>query len=942
MYTHNSSVSLRQLVQAPAPTKTPVRNRSCSVATSTFRLLALVLVMLGSLVQKVPAQTLTTLVNFNYTNGTYPLAKLVQGTDGNFYGTTSQGGNATICVNSARTVVGCGTVFRMTPGGTITTLINFNGANGAFPLAGLVQGSDGNFYGTTFSGSNSIGGTVFRMTPSGSLTTLVNFNGNNGTYPTGGLVQGTDGNFYGMTSSDSTSTATCPDFGCGTVFRMTPSGSLTTLVRFNSTNGSSPQASLVQGSDSNFYGTTAEGGNFNYGTVFRVTASGTLTTLVSFDFTNGAFPTAALIQGTDGNFYSTTVGGGSHGLGTVFRMTASGTLTTLVNFNGTNGDVPYAELVEGSDGNFYGTTIYGGSSTNCFDSLIGSFDSCGTVFRVTASGTLTTLINFNNATGYNPYAGLVQSTDNNFYGTTIGGGSSGYGTVFRLSEVIAAVPTITSVTPMTGEVGTSVVITGTNFTGVTTVKFNVTNATSFVVNLPTQITVTVPIGATTGAVSVTTPGGTAIGGSFTVIFPSSLPTISSFTPTSGAVGTSVVITGTNLAGATAVKFGTANATSFAVNSPTQITATVPNGATTGELTVTTPSGTAVGGIFTLILPVPTTISSFFPTVGPPTTRVTLTGTNFTGVTSVTLNGTTAAFTINSATQITLIVPTGATSGAIAVTTTSGTTSKSGYRVTPYAIRAAGWQLVNAGDFNADGQSDLIWRNYTTGENAIWLMNGTSFSSSVLLGSVTDLTWQLVGAADMTQDGKLDLLWRNYATGENALWQMDGTNFITGFPIDTVTDFTWQLIGAADYSGDGQPDLLWRNYTTSQNAIWVMNGVAYNGAADLGPIDLAWQMVSPGPTSRGGSFNGDAAVDILWRNLITTDNAVWYMNQTVLIQGVLLPALPDTNWQMIGSGDFDGDNQPDLIWRNFITGDNAIWLMNGVGLEVGVSLGSVSP
>jgi len=122
----------------------------------------------------------------------------------------------------------------------------------------------------------------------------------------------------------------------------------------------------------------------------------------------------------------------------------------------------------------------------------------------------------------------------------------------------------------------------------------------------------------------------------------------------------------------------------------------------------------------------------------------------------------------------------------------------------------------------------------------------------------------------------------------------------------------------------------------------MNGVAYNGAADLGPIDLAWQMVSPGPTSRGGSFNGDAAVDILWRNLITTDNAVWYMNQTVLIQGVLLPALPDTNWQMIGSGDFDGDNQPDLIWRNFITGDNAIWLMNGVGLEVGVSLGSVSP
>jgi RHS repeat-associated protein len=235
-----------------------------------------------------------------------------------------------------------------------------------------------------------------------------------------------------------------------------------------------------------------------------------------------------------------------------------------------------------------------------------------------------------------------------------------------------APPTITSFSPPSGVVGTSVTITGTNFTGATATKFNGTSATSFTVNSSTQITATVPTGATTGTISVTTPYGTATTStSFTVNVPA--PTITTFSPTSGTPGTSVTITGTNFTGATAVAFHGTAAASFTVNSATQITATVPNGATTGTITVTTPGGTATSSTsFTVNVPAPT-ITTFSPTSGTPGTSVTITGTNFTGSTAVAFHGTAAAsFTVNSSTQITATVPTSASTGAITATTPGGT------------------------------------------------------------------------------------------------------------------------------------------------------------------------------------------------------------------------------------------------------------------------------
>ncbi|MBL9114870.1 MAG: hypothetical protein JNJ83_07655 [Verrucomicrobiaceae bacterium] len=357
----------------------------------------------GTVFKVTASGTLTVLHSFNRITGIQPNAELVEGSDGNFYGTTYAGGAS-----------GYGTVFKITSSGTHTLLHSFNNTNGALPYAGLVQGSDGSFYGTTQYGGASDYGTVFKITASGTHTLLHSFNSTNGRYPIAGLVQGSDGNFYGTTSRGGAS-------GYGTVFKITASGTHTLLRSFNSTNGSYPEARLVQGSDGSFYGTTYQGGGSDYGTVFKITASGTHTLLYSFNNTNGSYPYAGLVQGSDGNFYGTTNGGGASGYGTVFKITASGSHTLLYSFNSTNGRYE-AGLVQGSDGSFYGTTYYGGVSDN------------GTVFKITASGTHTLLYSFNSTNGSNPQSGLLQGSDGSFYGTSRDGGASGCGTVFKITS----------------------------------------------------------------------------------------------------------------------------------------------------------------------------------------------------------------------------------------------------------------------------------------------------------------------------------------------------------------------------------------------------------------------------------------------------------------------------------------------------------------------------
>jgi uncharacterized repeat protein (TIGR03803 family) len=304
---------------------------------------------------------LSLLASFTGTSGAAPgqypyLENLVQGSDGNFYGTTLDGGTN-----------GYGAVFKISPSGTFTLLHSFSTAttDGEYPYAGLVQGSDGNFYGTTYFGGANGAGTVFNVTPSGTCTVLHSFSTatTDGRQAYAGLVQGSDGNFYGTTYLGGAN-------NYGTVFQIAPSGAFTLLHSFSNvqTDGRNPYASLVQGSDGNFYGTTFYGGANGYGTLFNVTPSGTVTVLHSFSTatTDGQQPRASLVQGSDGNFYGTTYLGGANGNGAIFQITPAGTFTLLHSSSTgtTDGDYPYGGLVQGSDGNFYGTTYYGGASSD--------------------------------------------------------------------------------------------------------------------------------------------------------------------------------------------------------------------------------------------------------------------------------------------------------------------------------------------------------------------------------------------------------------------------------------------------------------------------------------------------------------------------------------------------------------------------------------------------
>src|ERR1019366_9366686 len=226
------------------------------------------------------------------------------------------------------------------PAQTFTTLHSFDGTDGYLPAAGLVQATNGDFYSTTTSGGTNGIGTVFKITPSGTLTTLYSFcnvDCTDGYFPAAGLVQATNGDFYGITTYGGAND-NCEyggvTVGCGTVFKITPSGTLTTLYSFcaqsGCTDGESPANGLVHATNGNFYGTTAGGGTSPFlpgaGTVFKITPGGTLTTLYNFCSqsggvcTDGIDPLAALVQATNGDFYGTTYYDGAAGDGTVFRL----------------------------------------------------------------------------------------------------------------------------------------------------------------------------------------------------------------------------------------------------------------------------------------------------------------------------------------------------------------------------------------------------------------------------------------------------------------------------------------------------------------------------------------------------------------------------------------------------------------------------------------------
>jgi uncharacterized repeat protein (TIGR03803 family) len=502
---------------------------------------------------------------------------IAQGRDGTLYSTTSLGGTAH-----------GGGIFQVTPAGGVSDVWNFGGQfQGKEPISGLTLGSDGYLYGTDQSDEIGSGyGTIFKFNPVGNtIKTLHVFAGTDGQDPTAPPIQGTDGNFYGTTSEGGT-------YGFGTVYKITPAGVFTSLFSFGGSsgpyNGNSPVFPLVQGIDNNFYGVTTLGGDQNWGVAYKISPQGVLTVLHSFADIDGdgTQPYCTLMLANDGNFYGTTGTGGPLNGGTIFQITPQGKYNVLQYFDYNYYASPAGGLVQASDGNFYGVV-----SRNPSGALGGAF------YSMSPQPGGKFLFNWITAAEggvVQPMVALMQHTSGVLYGDSAYGGTANQGSFYEMD--LGLKPYAALLTIM-GKPGKTIQILGQGFKHATRVNFAGVQA-KFTVSSDTLLTAAVPVGATTGPVTVVIP--TAKNLVSRQIFRIT-PTLQSFTPASGSATTAVTINGAGLKQTRQVSFNGVITTSFRVNSDSQIVADVPAGAKTGKIAVTTLGGSAVSTtVFTVV------------------------------------------------------------------------------------------------------------------------------------------------------------------------------------------------------------------------------------------------------------------------------------------------------------------------------------------------------
>jgi uncharacterized repeat protein (TIGR03803 family) len=471
-----------------------------------------------SLAAHAEAQILTHLANFDRETGDGPFGSVIQATNGRFYGATVAGGfyrqGNIFEVTSGGELRDLYSFCAKPLRGECT--------DGASSIWAPVLASDGNLYGVTAAGGSNAGdyngdddpgsGTIYKLTLGGKLTTLYTFCPStpciDGQGPTG-LIQGRDGNFYGTTTTGGR-------FKEGAIFEVTPQGAFTELYSFcsqaNCTDGERPVFPPLQGIDGNFYGATGTGGATGAGVVYELTASGTYTVLYNFcnygdgPCPNGSVPTN-IVQDAKGNFFGTTEFGGSSqtsdnaGYGIVFKLTGANQFIALQSFNIVTGNA-LGGLMIANDGDLYTQTIGNEFGANG-----------GTIVEISPAGVATQVYTFGECgpTGYNPVSTLFQGTDGTLYGMTayggngtFDGGCGGYGTIYSVSNGLSP---LVETSPVAGKVGQSVLILGNGLTGSTSVTFNGV-AAEFTVESDSYIKATVPAGATTGVVSVVTPSET--------------------------------------------------------------------------------------------------------------------------------------------------------------------------------------------------------------------------------------------------------------------------------------------------------------------------------------------------------------------------------------------------------------------------------------------------
>ena len=517
------------------------------------------------------AQTPTLLYNFqmSHTDVCQPEDNFVQGRDGYMYGIGENCG-----ANDG------GGVYKISTTGVESVVFNFpSGWSSCF--SGLTQGSDGNFYGTCFTTPTG-NGSIFQLTPAGVFTDKYDFTGVNGdTEPVFGPMQASDGNFYGVTGYD--------PFSCGNVYKLTAAGVYTNLHTFTGSD-CGPASSLFQASDGNLYGTLYSCAlTASQGCVYKISTAGVFKEIYGFPTSTGYRPCTGVIQGKNGKLYGATNQGAANGNGSIYSLTTAGVYTDLHDFNNTtdascvyNIGRTTVNLLQVTDGSFYGV-----------NACCGTYD--GSIYKLTSANVFSAfMFPSTNADGNSPVSTLIQNTNGLVYGTTSTQGPATcsppcQGAFFSVTTGDAPFVNLEP-TQKTAIVGTKVGMFGQGFSSGSVVKFGGVASTSVTLSGTTYLTAAVPVGAKTGTVTVTT-------GSTTLTSPQTFkvkPKITSFSPPSGSAGTLVTINGSGLTQATAVKFGTVNATTFTVVSDSEVTADVPSGLAPGAVTIsiTTPGGTA--------------------------------------------------------------------------------------------------------------------------------------------------------------------------------------------------------------------------------------------------------------------------------------------------------------------------------------------------------------
>ena len=523
------------------------RTEAASLISVSRQTIGLLLLLVGFCASTVNAQTYSDLYEFGGTPGgccpQYPFL-MTQGQDGNLYGITATGGTNKV-----------GIVFKITPSGAFDVIYNFDTVHGSTPIGGLTLGVDGDLYGTTEEGGANGYGNIFKITPSGNLTVIYDFKGDtDGGHPVsplilgtdglfhgtsypgtaykvtskgvltviqtipatsyGPLLQASDGNFYGVTEFGGT-------YSAGTVYKIVGT-KVTTLFSFDGPHGSYPIGGVVEGADGYLYGTTTAGGGWNAGVIYKISKTGVLTVVVSFDSVHtqaGYQAYAGLIAGSDGNLYGATIWGGIFGYGTIFQLTTSGVYSVLYNFDAPHGDGAYTTPMQHTNGSLFGMTERGGAvgkggiyslddNITPFVSLVLTLGPVGKTVGILGQG-------FSSASSvkFNGTPASFRVISDTYMTTTIPSGETGIVSVATSSgtllsrQIFKVTPKVISFAPASGKVGDSIVMTGTGLIQASEITVGGVRVTAYTVNSDKQVTFRVPVGAKTGKIAVTTPGG---------------------------------------------------------------------------------------------------------------------------------------------------------------------------------------------------------------------------------------------------------------------------------------------------------------------------------------------------------------------------------------------------------------------------------------------------